>query len=237
MFIKFCSSLCIGMTLFLSLSSTYTAESEKACTATSTKGVDKHILDYDVIIDIGHGGIDSGAIYDNIQEKHLNLAIGAKIYQQLKEKGYHVGVTRLHDYALSDDSTDTKIKSRHLRDLYQRRMIAESLKPKVFISIHMNASSTRYANGPIILHQKQAESYLLAELLQEELNQLLESKQIMRPSNQLYLLQKISQPCIIAEVGFISNNKDRKKLQLTSFQEDIASRIAMTIDRFFILYP
>ncbi|WP_025025471.1 N-acetylmuramoyl-L-alanine amidase [Caldalkalibacillus mannanilyticus] len=197
----------------------------------------KLMLEYDVIIDIGHGGVDGGTFYQDLLEKDLNLAIGSKLYHRLRAQGYQVGVTRLQDYALSDDSSFEWIRSRHIRDLKQRWLIAETLKPKAFISIHINFSPLRKTRGPVILHQRRAESYLLAELLQDELNQLARAKKRTKATHDYYLLEKVTSPTLIAEVGYISHPSEREKLQSEEYQEHIAQKMADAVNTFFILYP
>jgi N-acetylmuramoyl-L-alanine amidase len=197
----------------------------------------QQVFDYDVILDVGHGGVDGGTSYGSILEKNLNLEIGIKLYHLLKEKGYRVGITRVHDYALSDDSPFKGIYSRHRRDLRQRWLIAEGLKPKLFLSVHVNYSGSRSTNGPVIIHQRQAESYLLANLLQNELNHLAQTNHSHKQSHYYYLLQNIEQPCLIAEVGYISHPGDRHKIQDPAYQKKMAEHMSQAIDQFFILYP
>ena len=43
-----------------------------------------------VIVDAGHGGIDSGAVGNGLEEKDLNLKSSLYIYNRLKE----LGITR-----------------------------------------------------------------------------------------------------------------------------------------------
>lgn len=38
-----------------------------------------------IIVDAGHGGIDSGAVGNGLQEKNLNLKAASYIYNRLKE--------------------------------------------------------------------------------------------------------------------------------------------------------
>jgi N-acetylmuramoyl-L-alanine amidase len=218
----------------LMLPSTYMASENS--NENDFKDVHKFVQ-YDVIIDIGHGGFDGGTNHGELLEKNLNLAIGSKLYQALKEKGYRVGVTRLHDYQLSDDSPYGHIKSRHRRDLKQRALIAEGLNPKVFVSIHINFASSPRLKGPMIIHQKEASSYLLAQLLQEELNQLTNTNGKTKATQNYFLLQNIKQPCLIAEVGFMSNPTERRKLQEESYQLQLAEHMAEAIENYLYLYP
>lgn len=212
-------------------------EAEENTSEGIPKALHHYLLDYDVVIDIGHGGVDSGTLHGDLLEKNLNLEIGAKLYHILKEKGYRVGITRLHDYALSDDAAIKTRLSRHKSDLTQRRLVAEGIQPKLFISIHVNFSSHRYIKGPLILYQNQAESYLFAELLQLELNGLAHTSKRSLLGNKYYLLKNINPPSLIAEIGYISHSGERKKLQNPLYQQQIAEHMSKAVDQFLLLYP
>ncbi|MDL2220419.1 N-acetylmuramoyl-L-alanine amidase [Eubacteriales bacterium OttesenSCG-928-N14] len=69
-----------------------------------------------VIIDAGHGGVDTGTTYGEVHESDINLAIAQKLAAVLRERGYTVIVTReadewvglykrnafIHQYALNE---------------------------------------------------------------------------------------------------------------------------------------
>lgn len=74
-----------------------------------------------IIIDAGHGGIDGGTSFQNIMEKDINLAIAQKVFMLLRSMGYHAVLNRTGDYALSEENHWLGTRSRHLRDLAQRR--------------------------------------------------------------------------------------------------------------------
>lgn len=240
MLYKKISSLTFIIYLLLSLlaPSFVGAVTEEVSDILPKKNIVPHFLSYDVIIDVGHGGIDSGTYYGDIYEKKLNLEIGVKLYQELQNRGFKVGITRLKDYALSDDYWNKRlIKSRHSRDLQQRFMISEGLEPKAFISLHINSSTSKSAKGPVILYQNQAESYVLAQLLQAELNDLYASSNRSRIAKHLFLLEYIHQPALIAEVGFLSNPEERELLTDPDYQQKIATHMANAFDQFFLIYP
>lgn len=195
------------------------------------------LLNYDVIIDVGHGGIDSGTFYGTLLEKNLNLAFGLQLYHELKNMGYQVGITRMHDYALSDDYKAQRIRSRHQRDLTQRKLIGEGLRPKLFISLHVNYSSYKAARGPVIIYQKKGTSYLFAQLLQHYLNDIANKSQSSIPSSKYFLLQSVKSPTLIAEVGYISHPQERMLLQQPAYQKQVAQTIARAVEDYFTLYP
>src|SRR4051812_3013824 len=79
----------------------------------------------DIMLDVGHGGIDSGTMIGKYEEKDMNLAIAKKTYKSLQKKGYHVIINRTEDYALSDDNT-WSYGGRHRKDLAQRSGLANT---------------------------------------------------------------------------------------------------------------
>ena len=56
-----------------------------------------------IVIDAGHGGIDSGAVVNGIVEKDLTLKISNYIYDRLKELGLDVKKTRDTDETLTPE--------------------------------------------------------------------------------------------------------------------------------------
>ncbi|MBD3788912.1 MAG: N-acetylmuramoyl-L-alanine amidase [Campylobacterales bacterium] len=81
-----------------------------------------------IVIDPGHGGIDSGALGGGKKEKDLVLMISKKLAKELKKRGHVVYLTR---------GTDIFLK------LPQRTKIADSKHAKVFVSVHANSSPSR----------------------------------------------------------------------------------------------
>ena len=56
-----------------------------------------------VIVDSGHGGIDSGAVGNGLKEKDLNLRAGQYMYKRLQELGIPAVMTRTDDEYLPKD--------------------------------------------------------------------------------------------------------------------------------------
>ncbi len=192
---------------------------------------------FDVIIDVGHGGIDGGTVSpNNLLEKDLNLQFGKKLYHKLMDQGYNVGITRIHDYALSDDSR-LAIRSRHLRDLTQRKLIADALKPKLFISIHMNAAAKKSRRGPIVIYQASEKSYAVAQLLQQHLNEVYKIEKWPMKGKSYFLMKHLEMPSVIVEVGYMSNPKDLAMLTDEAVQKRLIDAMAHSIGEYFLLYP
>ena len=56
---------------------------------------------YRIVVDAGHGGVDSGAISGNLLEKDFNLQAANYMYNRFKELGVPVVITRDTDKTLS----------------------------------------------------------------------------------------------------------------------------------------
>jgi N-acetylmuramoyl-L-alanine amidase len=95
----------------------------------------KHFL---VVIDPGHGGIDTGAVYKengkSIYEKDLTLMIARDLARELIIRGNNVILTRNDDHNIL---------------LSDRTALANRLKADVFVSVHLNSSPEKIKSGGV----------------------------------------------------------------------------------------
>lgn len=170
-----------------------------------------------VVIDAGHGGEDPGAGTGKIKEKDLTLAIALKLESQLREKG-------IRTFMLRQDDTFV--------GLYDRPYIANALKATLFLSVHINSSDSTKANGTETLYYPQQEgtvtftgekfANVIQDLLIKKLNTF-NRKTVKRPG--LVVLKYSEMPAALAEIGFISNSEEYKKLCDPSFQQKTAEAL------------
>ena len=107
---------------------TYTKR-EKRSEISTPKRVDRNRV---VMIDVGHGGKDPGAVgYKNYREKVVVLQIAQKVKAILNSRGYKVYMTR---------DKDVFVKLSH------RTQYANKHSADIFISIHANAVEKSKAN-------------------------------------------------------------------------------------------
>lgn len=189
----------------------------------------------DVLIDVGHGGVDGGTSYGNLLEKDINLAVGKLLYQSLLSRGYKVALSRDGDYALSDRNDWSKSSSRHFRDLAQRKYLAQEMQPLVLVSLHVNWSSASNVSGPLVLYQHNNQSFMFAGILQNSLNHYYKKQVKPQPGRRYYLLRHSLCPSVILEMGYLSNHSDRYRLITPREQAKIASSIQSAIDEYFLL--
>ncbi|GGD56587.1 N-acetylmuramoyl-L-alanine amidase family protein [Paenibacillus nasutitermitis] len=189
----------------------------------------------EVIIDVGHGGIDGGAHHKELLEKNINLAVGKKLYLLLRSYGIRAALNRDGDYALSDDNRWLRSRSRHQRDLSQRSQLPGEIQSELMVSLHVNWTKNTSRSGPLVLHQPQGESALLAYCIQDALNRQQHSSRTPVLGKPFYLLNKVEQPAVIVEMGFISHEGDRKMLTDPRRQLQIADAIASGVRNYILL--
>ncbi|MNO16666.1 Germination-specific N-acetylmuramoyl-L-alanine amidase precursor [compost metagenome] len=188
-----------------------------------------------ILIDVGHGGIDGGTSYGDILEKDINLAIGRRLYMVLRSHGYRAILNRTDDYALSDDNRWLKSRSRHIRDLAQRKELSEQIPASIVVSLHVNWARNKSRRGPLVLHQNEGRSVLLANSLQSSLRNLYDNTSLKYPElgRPFYLLNHVDSPAVIVEAGFLSNPEDRNMLTTINGQQKIAEAIYSGILEYF----
>lgn len=186
-----------------------------------------------ILIDAGHGGIDGGTSYGDILEKNINLEIGRRLYVILRSHGYETILNRTGDYALSDDNRWLRSRSRHIRDLAQRKQLSEELPSEIVVSLHVNWGKNKSKRGPIILHQTEGRSAFLASSIQNSLNNLYGTSSLPQIGKPFYLLNYVDCPAIIVETGFLSNAEDRSLLNSKRGQQKIAEAIFGGIVQYF----
>jgi N-acetylmuramoyl-L-alanine amidase len=109
-----------------------------------------------IIIDSGHGGKDPGTISSRSQEKDITLAYAKELGRQLVKTGkYRVFLTRDSDFFIP---------------LRQRVEIARKKKADLFISLHVNASPDKSAEGFSIYTLSENSSDKQAEMLAQKEN-------------------------------------------------------------------
>ncbi|MDO3676104.1 N-acetylmuramoyl-L-alanine amidase family protein [Paenibacillus ehimensis] len=196
------------------------------------KSANPALSSVDVLIDVGHGGIDGGTSHGDLLEKDINLAIAKKTYDALRRKGVNVLMNRMDDYALSGENLWLKSHSRHIKDLAQRSHLCNEVKPKMMLSLHVNSARRASKRGAIVIHQRKPQSEQLAKALQEALNAVYGTNDKPVPGRTFYLLKHAKAPSVIVEMGFITNAEDRRMLTEERSQQLIAEAIAAGVEQY-----
>lgn len=189
----------------------------------------------DVLIDVGHGGIDGGAKHGPWLEKDINLTMSKLLEKSLNQHHIRAVSNRKSDMALSDDNHWLNNRSRHIRDLAQRKLMMEQLHPQIIISLHCNWARNPSRHGPITLHQSNQGSFTLANVVQSHLNSLYHTNHATYYGRTFYLLKHAPTPTIIIEMGFISNPADLEMLTSKNNQLKIVEAITSAIWEYLLI--
>ena len=160
-----------------------------------------------VVVDAGHGGVDSGAVGNGLLEKDLNLKAANYMYDRLKELGVPVAITRTTDETLERNERVRRILNSFGND------------PNVIvISNHINAGG---GEGAEVVYSLRNNSTLANNILNEIGNKGQVKRKIYQrrlpedPSKDYYFIQRLTgdTESILLEYGFIDNQRDASKLR------------------------
>ena len=199
----------------------------------------KHV----VIIDPAHGGSDIGVkVSDKEYEKDITLAISLSVKKELEKIGnMRVQLTRASDKLVS---------------FSDRKKIATSTRGELFVSIHINAgfgknssgyevyfpggrdAQTEQSNSKEILkdmarNKSLNDSIRLAQLIQKNMDSVFPRKSRGIRDAPIPLLEGLSIPAVLVEIGFATNPEDRKKMIDGSTQNSIAHALYQSIKDFY----
>lgn len=135
---------------------------------------------YDIVIDAGHGGIDSGACYKGLCETNFTLTLSKKLKEKLEENGLKVKLTR-------DDTTPTNVKfETYGKDGRIDR--AMTSKAKYLFSFHLN--SGLYSRSGFEIYTTNHIDYTLASSIVDNVvkntNSQYSNNPIFKVSNGVY---------------------------------------------------
>ncbi|EIA10552.1 N-acetylmuramoyl-L-alanine amidase [Flavobacterium frigoris] len=166
-----------------------------------------------VVIDAGHGGEDFGATQDEITEKEIVEQLITKIKIFNKNKNIVIHYTR---------STDKFIP------LKDRTDFINTIKPDLVLSLHVNTSLNSNTSGMEFYVSKESNFYQKSNLIAEnfQISFLNSNYKVAEIKNaNFYILNKSEVPAVIMELGYLTNESDKKNLANNHEQNQIAKKI------------
>jgi N-acetylmuramoyl-L-alanine amidase len=201
---------------------------------------------YLVLIDPAHGGEDPGVVSDKLREKDLTMNIALLILQEAQKKsGLQVKLTRSADRGMT---------------IAERVKAAETMKADCLLSLHVNAGFGKKSNGyeiyfpgfrqvasgggessPIIKdmarNKSLNDSVRLAQQIQSGLETVFPRKGRGLRDAPSPLLDGLTIPGLVVEIGFATHTDDRKKLTEPETQRAIASAMVKGLQDYFSKMP
>ncbi len=175
-----------------------------------------------IILDPGHGGEDGGAVgISGSVEKDLNLDLAKKMAELFSGAGYEVILSRS-----GDEDTDGRDGFYKRKDILARLALAEQYPNSVFISIHMNSSTSEKDKGfQVFYGLKNGRSSELAEAIYASVFKNMEVtrlREVKKAPETVYLMKNLTIPAVLIECGFISNRSDATLLNDPAYRENLA---------------
>jgi N-acetylmuramoyl-L-alanine amidase len=180
-----------------------------------------------IVVDAGHGGFDPGASgVSGVREDELNLQVAMKLKAELEARGAEVIMTREDENALAATKEE---------DMAKRRRIIEESGSDIVISVHMNSfPQDPGVSGPLVLFAPGSEQgKKLAGWIQDYLNEALEDDGSARSHDNLIILESGTQPCVIVECGYLSNEEEEEALRQEDYQQRVTEAICDGAAAFF----
>ena len=166
-----------------------------------------------VVIDPGHGGGSTGAQYEGIAEKTINLSVSKKLQAILQGYGYNVVMTRTSDADVG---------------LYERADIANAVEADLFVSLHSNAAPDYpdFSGIYTYYHPSSGRGARLAQAIQTPLTRLTGGIDRGIKSADFVVLRETEMCAVLVEMGFMTNHDELMDLIDDGYQDKLAQGIA-----------
>lgn len=167
-----------------------------------------------VYLDPGHGGTDSGAIGNGIQEKDIVLAVAKKVEAKLKKCNLEVRMSRTTD---------------DYKTLEYRSTDANNWGADCFVSIHANSADAS-AQGVETYCYKFAYRPLADKVHEEIIDSKTYTKNRGVKEGNFHVVRETNMDACLVELAFISNTEDANLLK--NKQDEFATAIAKGICKY-----
>jgi len=186
------------------MAATTTVSKTTAATAGQTSTLGRQVV---LVIDAGHGGVDSGAVGKLYREKNLTLAIvlGAKKYFD-NDSRFKVYYTRVSDtYPSLDD----------------RCKLANNKDADMFICVHINSASSSATGTETLYNNSRLNTTKKNGITSKQLAYAMQKAAVKTTGftnrglvnrTGLRVLNKTDMPACLIEYGFISNPKEERTM-------------------------
>ncbi len=160
-----------------------------------------------IVIDPGHGGVDSGALATNgTYEKKYTLKMGLALQQQLKASHARVIMTR---------SSDTSVA------LAARPKLANKQGASLFISFHFDSSPEANTATGFTTYYYHKASKTFAKTLSKSLNTLTLDNRGTAYGN-FQVIRDSTMPAVLLEMGYINDYTDYSYISSSAYQQQVA---------------
>ncbi|KRL92252.1 N-acetylmuramoyl-L-alanine amidase [Limosilactobacillus equigenerosi DSM 18793 = JCM 14505] len=178
-----------------------------------------------IVLDPGHGGNDSGALYrknltkKQYEEKTYTLKFAQQLATKLRAQGAHVIMTRNNDV---------------YKSLGERTRLSNRVQADAFVSFHFDsAPQDNLASGftTYYYHKNQA-TKKLAKTVSANLTGLPLTNRGIDFAD-YYVLHRNHRPAILLEMGYINTTKDFRQIQNPTYQQKVVDDVERGLIQYF----
>lgn len=177
-----------------------------------------------IFLDAGHGGTDSGAIGNGLQEADLTLQIVLKTRSYLKANYENLEIMCSRESDVS-------------RSLVQRTNNANDWGADVFVSVHINSATASATGFETYIHPiTKAKTKALQNIMHTEIMEQIKGENIRdrgKKQSNFHVLRESDMSAILTETLFINNPVDASKLKSDAFLDRVAKGHAVGLAKFF----
>lgn len=174
-----------------------------------------------IIIDVGHGGHDVGAIgASGSFEKNITSLTASELERVLKSLGANVYMTRNSDDFIS---------------LKSRTTYSNIMDTHVFISLHYNSFPEQPDVSGIETFYYSDQHKKLAQFIQQEMIKVTNAKDRGTSKGNYYVIRQNFKPAVLLELGFISNKEIEALLHTNGYQKQLVNGIVNGLGKYFSL--
>ena len=133
-----------------------------------------------------------------------------------------------------DNDLSARTSERKRSDLYNRAKYINTIKPNMYISIHLNATTSSSWKGLQVFYNKNnEENKVIAETITNNLKNNINNIREVKEENKYYMYKYIKYPGVLIEAGFISNPDENYLLRQEEYQNKLIILIADAIEKYY----
>lgn len=193
-------------------------------TSTSTNSYGVDLTGVRVMIDVGHGGTDGGAVGTtaagtDVDEAYLNLLLAQALRTELESMGATVIMNRTDDSSINVE---------------ERIAFLKEQKPDICIAIHQNSISGYPNIGGADVMYFTPFSQLLAKYLYQETDALGIYKKVTMSSYVYFVARETVCPVVLMENGYMSNASELAGMMDEAILQQKAQAMAHAVAQYFL---
>ncbi len=166
----------------------------------------------------GHGGSDPGAVYGNLLEKNLNLALSNEVTKLLRQRGYEV---------INNRTTDTN------RSITADANLANSSNVDAVVEIHQNSNIGTPSSGTETYYsiKDTGKGKALAKAINNQIVALgfrdrgIKTKTNLFGQDAFAIIRQSNAPTVLVETAFINNPQDMARFNVSQIAQAIAGGV------------